>query len=111
MEISFADKHLEKAFRDQRELVRKQGTVRARKLRQRYDDLQAADTLAIMRTLPGRCHELTGDRAGQFALDLDHPYRLIFAPDHDPIPSKEDGGIDWTSITAVCIIAVEDYHG
>lgn len=111
MEISFADKHLEKAFNEQSKLVRRHGAVRARKLRQRYDDLQAADNLAVMRTLPGRCHELTGDRAGQFALDLDHPYRLIFEPDHNPIPRKEDSGIDWTAITAVCIIAVENYHG
>lgn len=111
MEISFANKKLEKAFGDQRLLVRVHGAVRVRKLKQRLDDLESADTLAVMRHLPGRCHELTGDRAGQFALDLDHPYRLIFEPDHYPVPSKEDGGIDWTAVTAVCIIAVEDYHG
>ena len=64
-----------------------------------------------MRLLPGRCHELTGDRAGQLALDLDHPYRLIFMPFHDPIPTKADGGLDWTAVTAVVIVGVEDYHG
>ena len=36
--------------------------------------------------LPGRFHPLTGDRAGQFALDLDHPNRLILEPNHNPIP-------------------------
>ena len=111
MEISFVDKKLGKACNNQRLLVKTHGSVRARKLQQRLNDLQAADTLAVMRHLPGRCHELTGDRAGQFALDLDHPYRLIFEPDHNPVPRKEDGGIDWTVVTAVCIIAVEDYHG
>jgi hypothetical protein len=26
----------------------------------------------------GRCHPLYGDRLGQYAMDLIHPYRLIF---------------------------------
>lgn len=111
MEISFADRRLQRACNDNRRLVREHGERRARRLRQRLDDLRAAETLAAMRYLPGRCHQLTGDRVGQFALDLDHPYRLIFEPDHDPIPKKEDGGIDWNAVTAVRILAVEDYHG
>ena len=28
----------------------------------------------------GRCHQLTGDRAGQYAMDLEQPQRLIFIP-------------------------------
>lgn len=111
MNISFADKKFEKACNDHKLLVKKEGAIRARKLRQRLDDLAAAATLDVMRHLPGRFHELTGDRAGQFALDLDHPYRLIFVPDHNPVPRKADSGIDWTAVTAVRIIGVEDYHG
>ncbi len=26
----------------------------------------------------GRCYLLTGNRAGQYAMDLAHPYRLVF---------------------------------
>ena len=26
----------------------------------------------------GRCHPLQGKREGQYAMDLEHPYRLIF---------------------------------
>ena len=37
--------------------------------------------------------------------------RLIFMPFHDPIPTKADGGLDWTAVTAVVIVGVEDYHG
>jgi hypothetical protein len=36
--------------------------------------------------------------------------RLIFAPAHEPVPRKPDGGLDWTQVTAVCILDVEDYH-
>ncbi|MFP4441147.1 MAG: hypothetical protein ACLFVO_28250 [Chloroflexaceae bacterium] len=44
-------------------------------------------------------------------MDLDHPYRLLFVPANDPIPRKDDGGLDWASITAIEIIEVEDTHG
>ena len=64
-----------------------------------------------MRHVPGRCHELAGDRSGQLSLDLDHPYRLIFKPATEPIPLKPDGGLDWTRVDAVLILGVEDTHG
>lgn len=75
-------------------------------------ELRAADTLADIGTLPpARCHQLSGDRAGQFAVDVQHPFRLIFESAHDPVPRKEDGGIDLTRVTAVRILEVTDYHG
>lgn len=62
------------------------------------DDLVAALTLEEFRNLPGRCHELHSDRAGQLSLDLDGPYRLIFEPADDPIPTKPDGGLEWSDL-------------
>ncbi len=61
--------------------------------------------------LPGRCHELTGDRARQLSIDLDHPYRLIFEPVEEPPPLKRDGGLDWSAVLAIRIIGIEDTHG
>jgi proteic killer suppression protein len=43
-------------------------------------------------------------------LNLDHPYRLIFEPFHDPLPQKPDGGMDWTKVSSVTIIGIEDTH-
>ena len=110
MDITFASEKFEKQCNNHSQLVRKQGDRRAKKIRQRLDDLRAATTLEDMRSLPGRCHELAGDRAGQLSLDLDHPHRLIFEPAHNPLPRKPDGGLDWTQITAIEIIDVEDTH-
>ena len=59
---------------------------------------------------PERCHELKMNRKGLFSMDLDHPYRLIFEPDHQPVPKLEDGGTDWHAITAITILGVEDTH-
>lgn len=52
-----------------------------------------------------------GKRSGQLSVDLDHPYRLIFIPDHDPAPRREDGGLEWSQVTAIKILGVEDTHG
>ncbi|MCY3765902.1 MAG: killer suppression protein HigA [Gemmatimonadetes bacterium] len=73
--------------------------------------LANASTLAaIPHTPPDRRHQLTGDREGQYAVDLDKHNRLIFAPNHDPVPLLDDGGVDIHSVTAITIIEVIDYH-
>lgn len=110
MEITFASDKFREECNDHRLLVRRQGSDRAKRIRRRLDDLRAAETLEVMRSLPGRCHELKGNRAGQLSLDLDHPYRLLFEPANNPVPKKPDGGLDWTQVTAVRIIGVEDTH-
>ncbi len=72
--------------------------------------MRAAPNLETMRTLPGRCHELHGDRKGQLALDLEHPRRLVFVPANDPVPTRAEGGLDWSRVTVVKILEVVDYH-
>lgn len=111
MDIFFQDRKLEKASNNQSQLVQKYGSVRAKLLKRRFDELRAAETLETMRFLPQvRCHELKGDRVGTLSVDVGHPYRLIFEPTHNPIPRKSDGGLDWTKVTAIRVLAVEDYH-
>ena len=112
MDIIFQDRKLEKICSDQSLLVRKYGLIRAKLLKRRFDDFEAARNLEAIRRIPQtRCHELVGNRAGTLAVDLGHPYRLIFEPANDPIPKKPEGGLDWTAVTVVRILAVEDYHG
>lgn len=78
---------------------------------QRLSELKAAPTLKDVSHLPPqRCHELIGDRKGEFSVDLVHPYRLLFVPDHTPVPRKEDGGIETNLVTAILIKEIEDTH-
>ena len=115
MEITFKTKKLEKVFNQSRQLEALHGAKRGRKIRIRLQEFRAAETLMDFwppKSPPGRCHELTeGKRNGQLSVDLDHPYRLIFVPDHDPVPQKSDGGLDWAQVTTIKIICVEDTHG
>lgn len=110
MDIVFKDKKLAKLCNSKRDLVKELGADRARRLQRRLDDLRAAKVLEDMRYLPGRCHELVKDRTGQLSLDLDHPYRLIFVPANEPVPRKPDGGLDWSRITAVKILCIDNTH-
>lgn len=111
MDILFQNGKLAKVFNSESQLRQKYGE-RAKVLRRRLDEMRAVENLEELRSLPQvRCHELKGNRAGTLAVDVGHPYRLIFEPANDPIPRKLDGGLDWTKVTAIMILAVEDYHG
>lgn len=110
MNITFDSAKLAKVMNDDTKLQTTYGPEQSRKIRARLDDLQAATSLEEIRNLPGRCHELTGNRAGQLAIDLKHPHRLIVRPDHDPLPTKDDRGLDWAQVTAVKVLEVVDYH-
>lgn len=110
MDICFKTRKLRKIFNSQHELKRAYGAL-ARKLMMRMTLLRAVKNLSQVPTIPPmRCHQLTGNRDEEFAVDLKHPHRLIFRPQHSPIPRKEDGGIDVGKVTAIEIIEVNDYH-
>lgn len=108
MEIRFKDKKLQELCEQERVAKRKLGNNMARKLKARWEDLIAASNVTELQA--GRPHPLEGDRAGQFALDLVHPRRLVFEPAHETVPRREDGGIDWSQVTQICIVWIGDYH-
>jgi len=116
LDISFISRKLEKEFNEWARLVKVYGTKRADKIRKRMTELKAAESLYDLwppKSGPSRCHELAeGKRKGKYHLsvDLDHPYRLIFIPSHDPIPVHDDGGLDWSKVTAVIILGAENTH-
>ncbi len=111
MEICFRSRMLQKTCSKKAEAVKRWGPKMAGKVMQRMMELQASETLAdLSRLPPGRCHELTGARKGVFSVDLDHPYRLLFVPDHDPVPTLEDGGIDRRAVKRIEVIEITDTH-
>lgn len=110
VDIEFDSQQLSKTCNDTKKMVREWGADGAQRLRRRLDDLRAAPNLEAMRRLPGRCHELNGNRAGQLSLDLVHPQRLIFEPAHNPTPCKPDGGLDWRAVTSIRVLGVVDTH-
>ena len=111
MEVFFKTKKLEGDLATDKGRTRAYGAEASKALAHRMIELAAADSLNVMRTLPGRCHELHGGRAGQLAVDVRGGLRLIFRPRENPPPAKPDGGLDWTAVTSIEILEVTDYHG
>lgn len=110
MEIFYKNRKLEKQLTDPKEMAKSFGQL-ARKVNQRLEDLKAADTLAVLKTIPAaRCHELTGNRKDELTINVSGNYRMIFEPYHNPIPKKDDGGLNWEEVTKIMINEIEDYH-
>ena len=111
LDITFKNRKLEKLFNSKRALNATYGPRMARTIAIRLAVLKNARDLAMVPTnLPERRHRLSGKRSGQYAVDLVHPHRLVFQPNHGPVPRLADGGIDAGHVTAITIVEVIDYH-
>jgi plasmid maintenance system killer protein len=111
LDICFATRKLEKLCNSEKLATKTWGDQQAKVLRRRLDQLRACSNLEEQRNLPGRCHELVGDKKGLISIDLVHPMRLLFEVAHNPIPKKTDGGLDRHDVTYVRVMSIEDTHG
>lgn len=60
------------------------GEQMAARIQLRIDQISAADNVEqLIKYHIGRCHPLRSNRKGQYAMDLIHPYRLIFEKVND----------------------------
>lgn len=110
MDITFAEGKLKKLSENYAKTVKKLGDKRARLFHQRLGEIKDSPSLEDLKHLPGHYHSLTSNRNGQWACNLDHPYRLIFEPGEDPLPVNEHGTVLLSEIHIVDIIEIKDYH-
>lgn len=97
MEIRYKTKKLEKICTDASIARKEKGAEMAKKIFQRIAEIRAAENLAeMLRFKYGRFHPLSGDRQGQYAMDLVQPHRLVL--------EVVDG------VCIACIIEIVDYH-
>ena len=98
MEIIYKSKKIQKICTVAKIAEKTYGIQMAEKIHQRIDEITAASSVEEMIKFHiGRCHALQQDRKGQFAVDLIHPYRLVF---------EKNGN----EIQIVKIIEIVDYH-
>lgn len=109
MKIIYANKKLRDLCEKRNQAEKKLGFDCAKKLRTRLADLEAASCVTDL--IAGNPHPLEGDRAGQFALNLAGGFRLVFRAANNPVPVKQDGGINWHAVTIVSIEFIGNYHG
>jgi proteic killer suppression protein len=110
LDILFASKNLELLCHDEKLATRTLGAPSAKKLRARLDDLIAAANLGYAPKLPGRFHGLTGDRDGQYSLDLHRGGRLVLKPANEPLTTRPDSTLDLSKVTIIRVVFIGDYH-
>lgn len=112
MIIRFKDRKLANTCNSEQSLVAQFGRDNARKIMMRLIELYSVDNLSQISSLPPpRRHALRGNRTGQYAVDVKHPFRIVFEPSNDPILINIDGHVDISRITEITILEVTDYHG
>ena len=98
LQISYNSVRLENVCNFAFDAEKEYGREMAQKIQMRLDQISAADSVEMMIQFKiGRCHPLTGNRKNQYAVDLVHPFRLVF----------EQKG---TEIRIANILEIVDYH-
>ena len=110
MKIDFLNQKDKAFFESSKQVTRAHGPDNAKNLKHRLDDLDAAQCMEVMRSLPGHWEELKNERAGQFSVRLHGGLRLIVKPQTQPPPAKPDGGLDWAAIDSIYIVEMVNYH-
>lgn len=108
MRVEYRTQKLKKQCEDPEKAQKDYGKSIGIRLTQRVGELQAATNLLDIKYNPSaRLHRLKGTRVNEFAVDLVHPFRLIFTP------ILADGG-DMNKLESISIVRIEevaDYHG
>ncbi len=79
MEVRFRTRTLKKQYENHREAQKAYGKQVARRYIERINIIKQAKDIKELKSLPVlHCHELTGDRLGEWAIALTGRYRLIF---------------------------------
>ncbi|MCC8067737.1 MAG: type II toxin-antitoxin system RelE/ParE family toxin [Clostridiales bacterium] len=98
MHITYKNKKLEKICTNAKTAEKIYGKLMAEKIHQRIDEISASSNVEMMIQFHiGRCHMLKQNRKGQYAVDLIHPYRLIFEKNGEEIQIAN-------------ILEIVDYH-
>lgn len=110
MKIEYKSGKLRKQLEDASEIKKAFGS-NAKRVSARMDDIRAAPNLAVLiQVRSANCHPLSGDKKGEWAVDISGNYRIIFEIDQDPVPIKKDGGVNCILVTDIRILSTIDYH-
>lgn len=105
MDIYYADGYLKRICEDSAFATNRIGKIAATRLTTRLAELSGASSVTEL--WGGNPHPLKGQRHGQFALNLHAGQRLVFSA-HPATPAGSQ--MNWSSVTAICICFIGDYH-
>lgn len=103
MIIEYKNKSIEKVCTNAHEAIKRHGDKMAEIIHQRIGEIEAAETVEMMiKFRIGRCHPLTGNRKQQYAVDLLHPYRLVFEKKGTAFRSRRLWKL-WITTKVICV--------
>lgn len=115
MKVVVLNKRLASVLDNEKSIRKKFGKDMAKKIQLRLISLTAAQNLGDFwppYSGPERCHEMKGNLAGYFSLDLKHPNRMLIRPlieiSKEEFPKEKDR---WNEINEVVIEEILDTHG
>ena len=109
--MEYKSKKLRKCCLEFEQAKKAWGKEMAKKVMRRRNEIEAAPTLDDLNRLPPtRCHPLTENRKGQFAVDLKNPFRLIFIPIGEANDIYINGVLDLKKVVGVKILEVCNYY-
>ena len=114
MEIEIPNNKLKRSIEDDARRRKSFGFDMAKKIAVRMAALMAAESLGDFwppNDPPERCHELKGNLAGVFSIDLKQPFRLLFRPVEAGQLTAIDERERWNMIRRIEIIEIQDTHG
>lgn len=98
MIVTYKNNKLKRICENKKIAEKTYGALIASKIKLRIVQLESSTSLNKMLELHiGRCHKLIGNRNEQYAMDLVHPYRLIFKTSDE-------------QVEVVQILEIVDYH-
>jgi len=104
LKICFADRGLELCAIDESFALKVLGKVRAKLYARRIKSMLYAENFEDLKNVPGNFHELLGNRKGQWACNLDQPYRLISKG------AEPNETVVWANVNKATILEIVDYH-
>ena len=114
MKLIVTNSRLKSVLRNEKSIQREFGKQMTDKITLRLDSLQVAESLGDFwppYSKPERCHELKGDLAGYFSIDLKHPYRLLIKPSESKLKVETIKEKDrWNEIKEITIEKILDTH-
>lgn len=108
MNLEFKTTKLKKQCENPSEAQKIYGPQIGLKLTLRVNEFRASTSLLdVSKNKANGFHALEGERKGEYAVTLVHPFRLVFSADFD----ESKGSASLSSINVVRIEEVIDYHG
>jgi hypothetical protein len=106
--LAFATLKLRSLCECQAEAEHAYGFAVAKQLRARLAGLREAET--VLELPAGRPREIPSKPHNNYAVNLTKGFWLVLRANHSRIPILETGKVDWSEVSRVMIMRIEDGH-